>query len=429
MKHIKNLYRGLGVIAWTGAGVAAASGLWISGRPGEASSNVSLVRYLAGPVEKTLALDPTGSLRHGDPVFYQSSDGRWSQIGFVAETLFDETGSHSVTLSWYANDVRPGECELRQHYNRGRLEDIVRMLLPEEKRARIQDRIAAALKTHGDEISRAMMPLVEQSVRDSLPLVEAELHNSLTRHRSDVNAVAARLNRDVIEGRLIPLAKEQMLPIVRRHAQEPMEKIGRELWNRASIWRFGWRAVYDSTPLPKRQLVKEEWQRFVDEEAIEVIEDHMDELTVAVQRILADVASDPDIRLELSEAAETVAADVNTRALLKTILQESLVANVALKNRWREIWTSPQATSALAIAGERLEPVVRSIGDDIFGTRDGGIDPEFARLLRNQILGKDKRWIVARRNPGSENRVIAVADEPMSFPIVYLAQPIDETAP
>ncbi len=30
----------------------------------------------------------------------------------------------------------------------------------------------------------------------------------------------------------------------------------------------------------------------------------------------------------------------------------------------------------------------------LFGTRETGISPEFARVLRSQILGKDRRWLV-----------------------------------
>ena len=41
------------------------------------------------------------------------------------------------------------------------------------------------------------------------------------------------------------------------------------------------------------------------------------------------------------------------------------------------------------LAAERLEPSAVRIGELLFGTRDAGITPEFARVLRNQILGKE----------------------------------------
>jgi hypothetical protein len=66
--------------------------------------------------------------------------------------------------------------------------------------------------------------------------------------------------------------------------------------------------------------------------------------------------------------------------------------------------------------------LVRGIGDDLFGTQETGIEPNFARVLRNQILGKDRRWIVAtisaERQPQES---IPLTRDSMPYPIVYLA--------
>ncbi len=426
-------YRTLGVLFWGLVVLVSSRALWQSGAlwnvNGDKQNATSLVRYLSGPTQSPVLVDASGTLRVGDPVFFETVPGDWSQIGYVSRTSIGDEATPRVQLAWHTNDLDANQCELAQFYSSGRLDDVVRMLLPTEKRERIQQRLAAAFRTHGDAISSAVVPLVEQSLRESFPLIEMEMRASVSRHRGEVDSVASRLNRDVVQGRLIPLAKEQLLPIVKRHAEEPAEAIGRELWDRASIWRFGWRAVYDSTRIPNKSMVKEEWQRFVDEEATEVVESHMDELTLAVQKILADVASDPDIRSELAQAVEVVASDPQTRTLVQTILKESIVDNQTLRDRWREIWTSEKAVASLSIASDRLEPVVRSIGDEIFGTRDGGIDPDFARVLRNQILGKDRRWIIAKpvTEQSTGDNVIRVSHEAMVFPIVYLAEDENST--
>ena len=49
---------------------------------------------------------------------------------------------------------------------------------------------------------------------------------------------------------------------------------------------------------------------------------------------------------------------------------------------------------AVQLAADYAEPSVRRIGDLLFGTREAGIAPEFAQVLRNQILDKDCRWLV-----------------------------------
>jgi hypothetical protein len=76
-----------------------------------------------------------------------------------------------------------------------------------------------------------------------------------------------------------------------------------------------------------------------------------------------------------------------------------------------------------------LEPVIRQIGDDLFGNETQGINPDFARVLRNQILGKDRRWIVATvadhvAVPGGERREpipIRASADSTPYPVIYLA--------
>ncbi|MCH2202590.1 MAG: hypothetical protein MK102_11515, partial [Fuerstiella sp.] len=71
-------------------------------------------------------------------------------------------------------------------------------------------------------------------------------------------------------------------------------------------------------------------------------------------------------------------------------------------------------------ATNRLETMVRSIGDLIFGTRDKGITSEFSRVLRSQILRKDRRWFVMVPGDGSSQSgtiEIRMASEPMLYPL------------
>ena len=212
------------------------------------------------------------------------------------------------------------------------------------------------------------------------------------------------------------------MPIVRDHGEPVAEQIGRELWDRASIWRFGWRAVYDKSPLPRKDLVQDEWTRFVDDEAVPVFESHMDDIVLTVQRIISDVAANESVRSELAQVAGGIASDPKARQLVRDILKETLVDNQRLQEVWGSVWTSEKAERALDLAGDRLEPVVRQIGDDLFGSQEEGINPDFARVLRNQILRKDRRWIVLQPTPSAPApSTITVSTDSMPYPIVYMA--------
>lgn len=432
------ILRCTGVGVWVAVFVASYL-LTVSAGPtsGDASPGVSLANFFSGPVHRVTAVDPTGRLLQHDPVFYQDESGSWSQIGYVSDSA--TTAGQRVQLAWYTRQVQPSQCKLTFFRNSGRLEDVVATLLPPEKRAQIQQRLAATMQTHGDELSAAFVPLVQQTLRRSLPMIESELRLAVDKRRAEIDRLGERWNDEVVDGRLIPLARQEIIPIVREHGEPPAERIGRELWDRASIWRFGWRAVYDRSPLPRKDLLQEEWDRFVDQEAIPVFESHMDDIVIAVQRIVSDVAANEIVRNELGDVAASLATDSETRRLVREILKETLVENENLQRAWNEIWTSEEARRAFDLAGDRLEPVVRQIGDDIFGTREEGINPDFARVLRNQILGKDRRWIVAEKFDGLEGEdakvtaspsadpavhrlpVIAPASGRMPYPIVYLA--------
>lgn len=420
----RNLHRVLGITAWLAILVGA---YFASTKAGSATDGVSLASYFAGPTDEVQVSDPLGRLQVHDPIFYQNDSGTWQQIGFVQSV----SQSNELVISWHSRDVAPGQCSLVQYRNSGRLEDVIATMLPPEKRLQIQQRLAAAMSSHGQELSASFAPLVRASLQRSLPVIEEELRKTVDRHRDAIDQLAGRWNDQVVRERLIPLAKREILPIVKTHGEPTVEVIGRELWDRASLWRFGWRAIYDKTPLPRKDLLQEEWDRFVEKEAVPIFESHMDDVVVAVQKIVVDVTANQTVRRELGAVASDIAADPEARQLVRVILKETLIDNERLKEVWSSVWTSDDARAALDMAGDRLEPVVRSIGDDLFGTREEGITPSFARVLRNQILGKDRRWIVATKmdvDVGSQSQTkltqptIPLSPIAIPYPIIYTAE-------
>ncbi len=383
-----------------------------------------------------------GMLAAGDPVFYRRGDGNWIQVGYVESVTLaikpagsaGITGSPSdealVRLRWHDSRIDPRACRLIAYQNRGTLAEMIQVMFPAEKRASIQQLIAGAMRQHGDALTDRFLPLVEKSMRESLPVVEREFLASLDRHHNQLSRLGQRWREDLIRERLLPLAKEQLLPIAQQHAEPTLREIGRELWNRASLWSFTWRAAYDKTPLPRRDLMREEWERFIRDEAIPVIESHSEELAVAVQRTLADVMRSDAVRKELAAAASLLASDPETRELIGSVLRETLVENEAVRRVWIEIWTSDEAVSAYDFASDLLGPLVHQIGEEMLGSPQRGIDPGLARLLRHQVLGKDRRWIVAMQSsdPGVEDGLVIRrgSGDPL-YPMLHLAaESLDE---
>jgi len=340
-------------------------------------------------------------VRTGDPIFIRRSDSQWHQVGSVESVSVSGQSSDlqsrdvDVTLRWHDRDTSPDNCRLIAYRNRGTMSETLAILFPVEKQAVVRQQIEAAMRQHGDELASSILPLVEQSVRRSLPVIETQLLASLSRHSVEVDALSSRWKDEWVRGRLLPLAKEKILPIAQTHAEPVVRDIGRQLWDRASLWSFTWRAVYDKTPLPRKDLMREEWERFVRDEAIPVIESHADQLAEALQKTLADIAKDPSIRGEVGSALNALVDDAQTRALVSSLLRETLIDNAAVRQVWVEVWTSDEAQAAFQQSSQLIEPLVRQIGAEIVGSPETGITPGFARVLRHQILGKDRSWIVA----------------------------------
>ncbi len=376
----------------------------------------TLLSYWARPANSVTLQDASRFTQRHDPVFYQNATGDMQFAGYVQTVRSTSTGESEVTLQWCLPAVAPESLSWQLYRNQGRFSDLVQVLLPAEKRIRIEQQIRVAVEQHGAELAEQLFPVLETSLRQALPAIESAVRQSVRKHRNEFNRLGQRWNETVVHERLVPLTTQRLLPIVRKHGEPVAREVGQELWQRASIWRFGWRLAYDKSPLPQKDLTSQEWDRFVTEEAIPVFESHADEISEAVQASIVEIANDVEVRHELASAAEVMASDPESQRLLKTILQEAFVENKELHRIWRDAWTSAQAARALETVGKRLEPVVRSIGDELLGTREGGIEPGFARLLRNQILNKDQRWLIAQPS-ATASPSIQLASQSMPFPL------------
>ena len=422
--------RFVGLLFWIAAVVAATAAM--RARPdGTRQPRGSAMKYLVDRGSRIRVTDQSGFLRLRDPIFMTAENQDWIQVGHISAVSQD--APNQWVMLWYADGVPASEAiktaELTAHRISGRLSEVVATMLPPGKREKIRARMEQAFRAHGDELMASLVPIVQQSLQRSLPVIEDEFRKSTARHRGEIDELIERWNDELVDQRLVPLARREVIPIVRRHGQPIAEEIGRELWDRAPLWRFGWRAAYDRSPLPERTLVQEEWERFVDQEAIPVFEQHMDEIVEAIQRTIADIAANQAVTNELGDVAKSLLGDPQAVGILRDVLKESIVDNAQLRTVWRDVWSSDQARRALDVAGDRLEPVIRAIGDDLFGNEQQGINPDFARVLRNQILGKDRRWIVATlADPGGDSvgergepiPIRASADS-MPYPVIYLA--------
>jgi hypothetical protein len=368
----------------------------------ESRVTAQLWRYAVAPSRRVpLEMKQPVYLGIGDPIFVFDESGDATQIGEVtrladAQGPADELWAHAVAgeaLFYSHAPALSAESRLEYYATPQSLDWIVETLLPPEKRGQIAAELSAAFAEHQEEILAALRPVIENGFRDALAVVEEDLPEVIERHRPELERLGQKYRGEVVQNRLAPLVKKEIWPIVQRRAEPLAQEVGEEVWQRASVWRFGWRYAYDASPLPRQNLVEKEWQRFVRDEVQPALERRIDEIVRVQQQILADVARNERVRQVVRQSLVQVAGDSEVQHVAWSIVEEAIVHNPRLRETLERRWRSEEARRAMNIAAERLEPTVRRIGDMIFGTREEGVSPEFARVLRNQILGKDRRWL------------------------------------
>lgn len=412
---MKSIRITIGILLWLGGIVAIGwsvdKKLTDNGTAREALA-ADLLQYATTPRQTAeLVFQSDLFVAVGDPIVAAMPDGSVRQVGEISGVLnADQRHVGSATTSTAsALFFEPGfDCRNMQGMLYYRTPNsmgwVLQTMLTTEKRGELIQVIQGTVNDHRDVILAELRPLVEKSLRESMRIMEQDLAASLKAHRSDIEKIAGRYQRDVLERELVPLVKSEIFPIVRTHAEPVANEIGMAMWQRVSLWRFTWRYLYDKSPLPERNKFKKEWERFLETEAKPILEDRTGDVIGAVRKIVSDTTRNKKVRAAVRANLMKIIDDPELRKVIWEIINEVMIENPRLRESMTAIWTSDEARDALHVASERIEPAVQKIGQLLFGSPEGGITPEFARVLRNRILNKDRRWfeVVAIVGEGSQ---------------------------
>lgn len=403
-----------GALIWIAAIVAIAM-LVTSG-----TANNSVVKRLAGYFGKPtrtveLVSDHYQMIGFGDPVFL-FTDGKATQVGNVSYIDFGEgyeryrlgdTKTAMITLYGNAPALNPGDY-VTVHESEQSVDWIIRTMMPPKTRQRIGELITDAWKSNQDELISLFQPLIEASIEDASRIVSEDFKVAIENHREQIDELSQRYQDRLLKDEIIPLVREEIWPIVQEESQPLTESIGREIWKEVSVWRFGWRYIYDRSPLPEKKLTEKEFNRFVENKAVPILEDHIEDFIDVQKTMLTRIAGNQKVKDTFSNSVREIVNDPKFRDLAASIFREVLIDNQRLKTSLRENWQSPKARSAMARANRKLDPTVTEIGATLFGSTHTAITPEFARVLRNKVLHKDERWLTLHtKDSGSRDEKLA----------------------
>ncbi len=408
-----------GLFVWLGIGAA----LWLSMRAkvlSQSTTGDELVPALwkfAAHQRPTFAFHVTTDRGEpdwiwtglGDPVLLFHDDGTYRQVGRVV-AIEGQRKEPGRVADWcgggrvmFFPGALPAPPDATTHaltfYETSEAAGwMVEMLLPPEKRKLVAAEIAGAYQEHSAEILAALKPVVADTLRDVAAAVEAELPAVIARHKKEIEALGGKYQSEIVQKKLLPLVKEEIWPVAKEKAVPLANDIGKQVWARVSVGTFAGKFLLDRLPFTDGDALEKEWGRFLEKEALPIIESHTGDMIKVVQETLAAAAKNPKVQAVFRESVDQTLNDPALQRLVWTMFREAVVDNEKLRLAIDKRWNSPQAKAALQLAGDKLEPTVVKIGDMLFGTREaGGITPELARVLRFRLLKKDARWYVLER--------------------------------
>lgn len=407
MKFKSNIRFVAGLLIWVGL---VAGGISLLRRSIATSPVASrqIADYLIAR-EKTLKLHAPARvvLGIGDPVFLESASGHIQPVGIITELDFPtQPGDDPVKLAW-VNDatikflgglppIGPHDY-LQYNSTNDSLGWIGQTMFHAEKRKQITQIIVDAYSDHQDELIDTFEPLIKQTIAQGAKVVAEQIAIEVRKRRDQIQAVSQRYQSDVFEKKILPVLETEVWPIVEMHCRPLATQVGSEIWREVSVWRFGWRYLYDAAPLPERNLSQKEFDRFLQSKVVPILKSHIPDAIELQTVMLKQIAENESLKRALADAGDQVFNDPEVQTLVKEIFTHAIVDNEALKRSIETTWRSDSAIAAMRIANERLQPVVTEIGKSIFGSPRTGITPEFARVLRNRVLHKDQRWLTLKQ--------------------------------
>ena len=385
-----------GGLIWIG--LIAALIFWVryisSAAPVAINDLVSYASHQRQSIEVTS--DSALPLKPGDPIYMDDSDES-KPIGMVWSSTVSENGSTQLTVQMYANCPSIASDDYFLYREAPDSVDwMLRTMFHDQKKAELKDLIQDAIKTNQTELAGAFKPVIINSLTQASALVREDLNKAFAARKPQLTKLGQRYQAEVLEKKLIPVFQTEVWPIIQSESEPLVSEISREIWDEVSVFGFGWRYLYDRTPLPKKDLAEKKFKQFVDEKAKPIIASHLDDALALQKEITAKVSKNEKVKQVLNESVQSATNDPEVQKLLTEVFQEVLINNPRLHESMSKQWSTPEAQKAFAIANAKLDPVIRQIGISLFGTPDGGITPEFASVLRRRILHKDKRWLTLK---------------------------------
>lgn len=395
----------IGVLIWIGLGLGLTSSISrIAERSPQGTRQLVQYATVSRP-SVTIRFPGHCPVAVGDFVFAdQGEDGAegaeaYSPIGYISRAGDRQTMTGIPVLAdiavvtFFPNAPPLSEYDfLEYHSPAADLGWVVGTMFPPAKRAEITRLIVDTYLLEQEAIVAALRPIVTQSLRDAAVILREDLATAFQKRSAQFQEIGQRYQQQWIEQRIVPLIRDEIWPIVREEAEPLVNQLALEVWREVSLFRFAWRYIYDRSGIPDESLTRAELERFMRDKVAPIFESRLSEIVDLQNRLIARISRNEPIRETISQAVGEIAGDPQIQEIFGEVFREVMIENQQLRDSLADNWNSPEAQAALRQINQRIDPTFAQLGVMLFGSADGEITPEFARVLRNRILHKDNRW-------------------------------------
>ena len=260
---------------------------------------------------------------------------------------------------------------------------------------------------HREEIFRRLTPIARDVIRDVEATVQESLDDFLERHRKEISALTRVLQEEIDEKKMKNLFEEEILPLGEEKFRPIFAAISKEVWEKLPLWSFSWRLAYEALPLTENDYVLAAWTRFAEREMRPLMLKRMDDIVAATKEVGQEALSNSQVRAQIRLLFLRLTGHPTFHSVAQSFLKEVFLDNGRFHERMLRHVRSPGVLQALSASSAHIEPMLRRMGDIVFGSRQDGITREFTRVLRAQILRKDRRRFVLRSGTNPETQLPA----------------------
>ena len=293
-----------GIVVW-GTILVVIGYFFVQQKSESKSTTTQLASFFLQPCNVVeLEFEVASTYQVGDRIFvFDPETQEPTQIGMIVRV--ESATSDSMELAYgkraYAK-LYPNAPELTSqdyfayHDTPESMGWVIEQMLPPEKRQAYTEKLLSTFAENQQELNELLKPIIKKSIAESVVVIQADLKVALEKRADEIREIGSRLQTDLVKEDLVPLVREEIWPVIQAEATPVLTSVGQSMWKEVSVWRFGWRYLYDASPLPEKDLTKKEFNRFLENHGIEILQNHADDFLEVQKEVLRKVSENETVQ-------------------------------------------------------------------------------------------------------------------------------------